>query len=83
MFQLCFLFEKDPSFFKEERKNISLFNYPQLLHLVRPPLISKERREREGMLFTPPSHSSPIIEATTFMHDTEEEIESIHWSFIQ
>lgn len=73
---------------KEGRKNISVFNYPQLLHLSRPPLVSKERRERDGLLFTcTPAPLllilPPIIAATTFMHETEKKIESIHWPFRQ
>lgn len=51
--RLCFLFEKDTFFLKRKEKNISLFNYPQLLHLSHPPQVSfPRRREKEKGCFS-------------------------------
>ena len=48
-----FSFEKDTFFLKRKEKNISLFNYPQLLHLARPPQVSFPRRgEKEKGCFS-------------------------------
>lgn len=54
---------------EREKKNISLFNYPQLLHLSHPPQVSfpRRKRKREGMLFTlPRQHASLLILLLSF-----------------
>lgn len=84
---LCFLFDEDTVFLKRREKNISLFNYPQLLHLSRP-LVSKESREREEMLFTCMAATLPLILLLSFSlpllcMKQRRKIESIHWPFRQ
>lgn len=71
-----------------KKENISLFNYPQLLHLLHPTHGREEKRWRGGgqMLFSSmaspsPSNSLSNVLAATFMHETQKWIESIQWAF--
>lgn len=75
---------------KEERKEKKHFTFqlpPAPSPLPSSSSFQGEERKRWDAFHlhgsTPPSHSSPIIPATTFMHETEKKIESIHWPFRQ
>lgn len=76
----CFFCFKDSWFFRRKETTLQFSITPSSLTL---PSVSRfQGEERKRRLFTPLSHS-PIILATTFIHHTEKQIESIHWPFRQ
>lgn len=74
---LCFPFEKDTFFLKRKEKTFHFSITPSSLTspiLPRSSFHREEKKRRDAFHLhgsTPPSHSSPIILATTFMHETE------------
>lgn len=65
---------------KEEGKKHFTFQLPPAPSPPRPPQVWFPRRKGRQQ---PSSHSSPIISAPTFMHETEKKIESIQRPFRQ